>query len=238
MLLYKTPIIFFFLSVGLFLCGLWFLNTSKNKKVHQSKAGFLISYTYFFFSLLNITIAAGVLIHNIYYPFDLFWLLFIHNFILVLLSLMSIYTVYYIFFPKKNVFPLVICSSLGVILMIETIIFRPIPFINHLGNIDWNLNLFLSINVFYLLLISIGSFFYIFWRLLSLSKEKYLKRVYSFNCGIAAFGILGVFIRFITPHFEKNSIILIIADSIVALIGIVLIILLFAIPLISNLRNK
>ncbi len=183
MLINTTSIAFIFLGIGLTFCGWRFFRAFKKSGDQQkgNRIGFLLAMFLFMFAFQNgIILGLGTLLfaNN---PKNLFFILILANLFLALIAMFGVYVAYFIFAPRSSpLLPILIIALLSVIISVITFVDHPQPLINARNGIDWNISFRLSLSVFYLLLISIGTQFYIFIRLFFLTRIREIKFFHYF----------------------------------------------------------
>lgn len=201
-----TAVAFILSSLGLAFFG-WrfskaFHKTSDSKG--GSKVGLLLSLFFIGFTIqTGVILGIGSILLS-QYQNGLHLQLVIANSFLTIIALLGAYTTFYIFFPKKSpVFLMTATFILGIAATILSITNPSAPFITTKGGIDWNVASPLSLVMFCLLLIGIGSQLYIFTNLFFQAKTRELKNTSLIISVMALGGIAGQFFRFIV--FQGNS---------------------------------
>jgi len=232
MVITSTAIGFSLLSIGLALCGWRFYKAykkSENKKVASILVLFILIS-----SLQNGLMGIGsfFLSNN---SNALLILLLISNLLLYTHAMVGIFCVYYFFFPKLNPhFSFLLVSIVGFSSMVFLIRNPQFPFLTANNYIDWNMSLYASLSVFYLLFISIGSFLYIFFSLARQSTNLELQ-IISYLFSLAAFGgIISSFLDIIFFYNKTNDFIPNILDIGVGIIGFIFILVILFVPFIKK----
>ncbi len=181
MVITTTAVAFILLSLGLAFCGWRFLRASSkvgNIK-NNNKSRFLFPLFFLGFAIQNGILGFGTLLfaHN---SEGLYFILLVANSFLTIVATFGVYAAYYIFSPRTSPWPLIIVTIiLGITAVVFALVAHPRPFLTSQKGIDWNMPFTLSLMTFYLLLIGIGSQFYVFVRLFFQGKEleKFMKIV-------------------------------------------------------------
>lgn len=206
MVITTTAVAFILSSIGLAFFGWRFLKAFRKTSDSEggSKVGLLLSLFFIGFTIqTGVILGIGSILLS-QYQNGLHLLLVIANSFLTIIALLGAYTTFYIFFPKKS--PLFLMATtliLGIVAAVLSIINPTTPFITAKGGIDWNVAPPLSLIMFCLLLIGIGSQLYIFTNLFFQAKTRELKNTSLIISVMALGGIVGQFFRFIV--FQGNS---------------------------------
>jgi len=237
MVVTTTAVAFILLSLGLTICGLWFLKAFQNSDnpKRDTKIGFLVPFIYLGFGLSNGMIGIGAFLFAKNSEV-LYFVLIASHFILTLIAILGVYTAYYIFSPRLSPYlGMIFAGILGIIGIITTIITHPRPYISLQNSIEWNMNFSTSLLFFYILFISIGSTLYIFVRLFLTARTRQVKFLSLLLSTLAFTAILIHFIRFVLLYNIDTSVRTRIEDFGTVLMGIVSIIVLLIVPIIKNL---
>lgn len=208
MVITTTAISFICLSLGLAVCAWRFSKAFGvgGNSPGERKIGLLISSYFFSSAFQNGVLGFGTLLFAAN-PRGLSIAVTVGTLFLVFVAIFGIYVTHYLFWPGRSYLPLAIFT--GVVGMAGFILslvlhFQPILTPDH--GIDWNAPWSISLVIFYLLFISIGSFFYIFARLLFRTKSRGMK-IFSFLiAGSAVVGIIDAFIRFVLWSGQSGGI--------------------------------
>jgi len=234
MVITTTAVAFILLSLGLGVCGFWFWKAFQ-KSGGNSKIGILLSSFIFASSFQNGIIGLGALIFSTN-PEGLYSILLISQVFLLIHALLGIYVVYYIFFPQKSsLLAMSVLGSFGLIMIFMTIREYPLGVITPQNSIFWPASFILSLITFLVLLVSIGSFFYIFARLFLDSKTKDTRIIALVLSILALGGIVSTFFRFVGTYASSENRHLL--DISMGITGLLFIIVLMIIPTIQKLRN-
>ena len=196
MVLTTTSIAFILLSIGLLVCGWWFLQAFRNTDRFKAdrRIGFLLSSFFLGFGFTDGIFGLGAFFFATN-SMGLYITLIVYNIFLALLGMLGAYTAYYVFFPKRSPYALMFLIGLiGVAATAVTILTYPQSFITTGNSIDTNMSRSLSLLMFLLLFFSIGAPFYIFSRLF-FDAKTFKTKLLSLTISILALaGILNVFI--------------------------------------------
>lgn len=237
MVVTTTAVAFISLSLGLTFCGLWFLKAFRKADGigGDKKIGFLITSIFLLFGFNNGIMGVGALLfaNN---SEALYFVLIASHFFLVPIAILGVYASHYIFSPRVSpYFALALTGILGITCVVVTVVSHPKPFISLQNGIEWGYNFSLSLLVFYILFISIGSTVYIFGRLFLTTKTRQLKIISLILSILGLVGILLNFIRFVLFYNANTSVNMGIYDFGIVFIGIVFIVVLAIAPIIQNL---
>jgi len=224
MILTTTSIAFILLSLGLAFCGWEFWRVSCRTE-HDSgeQTNWLVTFYFIFFAVQNSILGVGTLFFADN-PRFLFWVLIATDLFLIVPCIIGIFAVYHIFFPKRSSYPLIVLSGvLAIAGLIVGLVALPQPFMTPQNGIDWNMPFSLSLIMFYLLFISIGTSFYIFLRLFRLARNREIRLFSLVMVIVASIGLVDSFVRFILLHGVDYSIRTNLYDIGVSLIGIIFI---------------
>lgn len=237
MVVTTTAIAFISLSLGLTFCGLWFLKAFRKAGGigGDKKIGFLIASIFLLFGFNNGLIGVGALLFARNAE-ALYFILMASHFFLTLIAILGVYTSYYIFSPRLSPYlTMVLSGILGAIGIITTVITHPQPYISAQNSIEWGYSFSLSLLVFYILFISIGSTVYIFGRLFLTAKTRQLKILSLILSVLGLAGILLNFIKLVLLHNADTAVRTSIYDFGTVLMGVVFIVALAIGPIIKNL---
>ena len=230
MVITTTSVGFILLGLGLGFCG-WRFWSAFRREGSSGKTGFLLSLIFFGFAVQNGEMGIGTLFfaNN---SEALYYVLLLNNFLLFLLNLLSIYTLYYIFFPNVSPqFAMVLATVMGVAALTATVLVHPQPFLTVSNSIDLNLGRPLSVLIFYLLSINIVANAYIFIRLFLSSSVQAIKTLSLILSIFAIAGIINIFVLlFLSPGGVGNRIF----DIGIGLIGLGFIIFLGIFPIFKS----
>ena len=226
MVLTTTAIDFSLFSLGLGLCGLRFFNAFH--KIGGARAGSKIGILLSVFFLSD-AVAIGILAIGAFSftrnPEALYMLLVTSHIFLTITAMSAAYTIFYIFFPSIPPWSAAVAAlTLGMTIIIATIIAHPHPFLDAGGGIDWNMPQWLSTLFSSLLLLIIGAPLVIFGHSFLMAKSRDVRMI-SLLLALAAFaGITNSLWRFLfsgggVPLFWRTPIF----DNIFAVMGLLFI---------------
>jgi len=231
-----TSVAFILLSFGLVSCGVWlFKSFQKDGGVREyGRVGYLLSLLLLGFGFKNGIMGFGALFFAKNSEMLYFVLIASHLF-LGIITLLGVYTIYNIFSHRiASYLGMVLAGILGIGLVATTIATHPRPFITPQNGIEWNMNFPLSLLVFCLLFISIGSILYIFIRVFFVTETRSVK-IFSFSLSVLALaGIVLVFMQLILPHSDVITVGTQIFDFGIMVGSILFIIVLLIVPIINN----
>lgn len=187
------------LAAGLAVCGAWFLHAFKKSGGLKSdrKTGLLIGLLFSTLGIQNGIMGVGALVFA-RDPQGIFFSLLISHFFLAIGAMLGVYTAYYIFSPNlRPHLAIIVTALLGILCITLTITTPPQPFITTQNGIDLNMNTRLSVSIFYLLLIAIGSTFFIFSQLYRRIEKGSVKNLSLFLSIFAVIGITNIFVRLV-----------------------------------------
>lgn len=242
MIVTTTAIAFISLSVGLGVCGWRFLKAFRkmNDSVGGGRIGFLLTLFFLGFTFQTGGILGLGTLFFAAVPGGLHVVAITANAFLTLLAILGVYTSYHIFSPRAAPWPAMILVLLfGVIGVTLTIVTDLKPFITSSGGVEWNAMPPLSLIMFFLLLMSIGSQLYIFTRLFLQAGTRELKITSAIIAFIALGGVITQFIRFIlfrdgtATAFHSR-----VYDVATGLLGLIFIVGLVVIPFIRSRTTK
>lgn len=238
MVITTTAIAFILLSLGLAFCGWRFLKAFRKESISPSKTGLLLSLSFFATALHNGILGFGALFFGSNSEI-LYLVSIIAHLFLTLFALIALYTVYYVFFPKKSpYFPIIITIILSATGLFAAINNPSKPFLTSHKGIDWNMNFLFSLSTWHLLLIGISTFFYIFFQLFRKVKNQEIKTLSLIISVLALIGIVNTFVRLIILYNTSSSLRTGILDVGIGVIGAVFIVTFIIIPLIRNRIGK
>lgn len=216
----------------------FFYATTKNASPESKKIGLRItSFILSYVSILTI-MALGCLFFS-WTGYGLLTTFVLHTIAIFISNILAVTTIFFIFFPSRSPKTLVILICLlNIAFILLAFKYPPKPFFDINSRLNWGLTFPLSLHLFYLLSISIGSMVYIFFRLFLASSKKtvrYLSLGFSIS---SSMGIFNVFILLVASRW-KNSIQLIsFGEKMVAITGILIAILFILVPLLHLLITK
>lgn len=240
MVLTTTAIGFILLAVGVAVLGWQFLRAfQKGQAINDNKKiGKLLGFLFTNVSLQNGVLGLGALFfaHNSY---ALYLTTLISDTLLSVSALLGIYVLYYVFLPNASSrFALVGTGLLAVISVISAVTTHPNPFLTADNGIDWNMSFSFSLITFYLLLISLGTVFYIFWELFLKIKALKIRILALTVAACNLVGIINVFIRLVLFYNAPGAEITNLFDIGAGLIGALFILGLIVIPVTLEFRSK
>lgn len=240
MVLTTTAAGFIILSIGLAICGWWFLDALKGagRKPENSKIGILLTCLFISSSVQNGVIGFGMLFFA-NSPEALYYALSAGNVFLIIFALLGVYTAYYIFSPGTSPkLGLLITGFLGILACVTTFLTHPLPRLTSENGIDLKMNFPLSVIVSYLLFISIGSMIYIFAKLAITATTRKVKNLALIIALLGVIGIVNIFIRFIVLYRAEDAVRTNIFDTGLVIIGITFIVALTLLPILRNLISS
>ncbi len=172
-------------------------------------------------------------------PDALPYVIFISNLLILLPALIGIYAAYHIFSPNVSPYPLMFVTLLVWILLAYGSFTSPsLPQRMPDNSIDLNMNLLVSIAMFYLLLVAIGSNGYIFTRL-SLAAEDRRIRIFSGILAVLGWlGVINVFTRLVLLYHASATVRNWLLDIVSGIVGLTFIIALVIAPKIRQWLRK
>ncbi len=232
-----TSIAFILLSLGLLSCGVWlFKSFQKDGGVREyGRVGYLLSLFFLVFGFQNGIMGFGALLFAKNSE-ALYFVLIASHIFLAVIALLGVYIVYDIFsYRLLSYFGMALTGMLGIGCVATAIVTHPRPFITLQNGIEWNMNLSLSLLVFYMLFISIGSSLYIFTRLFLTAKTREVKNFSLILSVSALLGIIFAFIRLILLYNADMAVRTRIYDFGIIVVGALFIIAFLIVPIIINL---
>ena len=211
------------LSLGLAICGFLFLRAlgSTAKSGERSKVASLLTALFIGFSVQNGVMGVGALLfaNN---SQALFVVLMISHLLLAGIAVLGVYTAHYIFAPESSPkLNMLAAGAVGLAVWAGMLLTHPNPLLTPQGGIDWNMDARLAALVFYLLLISIGSTCFIFWKLARATTSRSLRNISFVLAGLGFLGVLNVFIGLVVLHSASDMTLRTIAlDTGIGIIGI------------------
>lgn len=202
MVVTSTSIAFILLGLGLGLCGWFFLKAFNESSSKIPRIQYLLSIFLVFSSLQNIGLGLGLILFAQNH-FALLIVLLLSQFLATIHSVLGLFIVFYIFFPKRSPnYSIVWITIIGLILIIITTLNHHEGMVISEG-VGWTTNFLENTLMFLILSISIGSFIYIFSRIFLQSSNL---KIRFFSFFLMIFGIAGLsntFIRFILTNWVK-----------------------------------
>lgn len=231
-----TGIGFLFSSLGLGFCGLRFYGSFKRIGGIKSKnrTGLLVSLLFLTMSTQHVLLSVSSFFFIGTPVFSK--IIIVVHIVLSLISLLGTYLLVFIFFPKISpLLPVLLTTAVGTIMVVQTILLNPEPTISLNRGINWNFPYSLSINLYYLLLIQIGSIFFVFSRLLLMSKDHLVKAVSFIVMALSFGGIINIFFSFGLPGNQSLETSIRRFDVIMMITGILFITVFLLVPAIVTL---
>ena len=231
MVITTTAVGFILLGVGLGVCGWFFLRAfwKSEESRKNSKLGFVLSVFILASALQNAVLGFGSLLFAPD-PEGLYSILLASQILLAVHALLGVYTVYYIFFPRRTPLPaLMLAGAVGLTTLFITIREHPPGSITRQSSVYWPASFPLSLLTFLMLLISIGSFFYIFARLFRETRARNTRVLALLLSLLALGGIVSVFFRFVGAYASAEHGALL--DISMGIIGFIFLVSLIWIPL-------
>ena len=183
MIFTTTSLAFIILGIGSGVFCLMFRRAFRKQQdsgVGEVRVGKLISAYFFIFAVsTGIILGLGTLFFG-GSPTGLFSILIAFAIGLTILGMLGVYSIAYIFFPKDSpILPVGFTAVMGIVALIALFVAHPQPFLLR-GSIDWNLTFQVSMFLFYLVCVSLGSLGYIFVRLFQRTGTEHMKALSLF----------------------------------------------------------
>ncbi len=200
-----TALSFLLLSSGLACCGWRFLAALRQAKNSTGlhTIGRLLSALFFLSATYNGIIGLGSLFFS-KSPNGLFIIAILAHLLLTALALVSVFTVYYIFWPKDSA--RLLLGTLGMTGSAGTLFYLTAklrPFVTTEHSINWNLSPGLALLTFCLLTISLLATLYIFAQLFRKTNSRSLKTLSLIFSALSCASVLYAIIKLATS-LENN----------------------------------